>query len=90
MSVTLALLLVSERANKLFSRINPGCREQVVREIQCAVKEEEGEVVRVRGAGGREQRGRARIDHLPGVMDSAISGSGQRRRGVSDFCFSKS
>lgn len=36
------------------------------------------------------QRGRACIDHLPGVMDSAISGSGQRRRGVSDFCFSKS
>lgn len=37
-----------------------------------------------------EQRGRAHIDHLPGVMDSAISGSGQRRRGESDFCFSKS
>lgn len=47
-------------------------------------------MVRVRGAGGREQRGRARIDHPPGVMDSAISGSGQRRRGVSDFCFSMS
>lgn len=36
------------------------------------------------------QRGRARIDHPPGVMDSAISGSGQRRREESDFCFSKS
>lgn len=45
-----------------------------------------------RGAEGRRggQRGRARIDHPPGVMDSAISGSGQRRRGESDFCFSKS
>lgn len=43
---------------------------------------------RVREGGG--QRGKARIDHPPGVMDSAISGSGQRRRGESDFCFSKS
>lgn len=34
--------------------------------------------------------GRARIDHLPRVMDGAISGSGQRRRGESDFCFSTS
>lgn len=42
------------------------------------------------GEEGRVQRGRASIDHLPGVMDSAISGSGQRRRGESDFCFSKS
>lgn len=36
------------------------------------------------------QRGRACIDHPPGVMDSAISGSGQRRKEESDFCFSKS
>ena len=63
-----------------------------MKEIQCGVKEEEeeeGDVV-----GGRKeqegQRGRAGIDHPPGVMDSAISGSGQRRRGESDFCFSKS
>lgn len=28
------------------------------------------------------------IDHPPGVMDSAISGSGQRRGEESDLCFS--
>lgn len=33
--------------------------------------------------------GGARIDHPPGVMDSAISGSGQRRREESDLCFSE-
>lgn len=32
--------------------------------------------------------GRAGIDHPPGVMDSAISGSGQRRGEESDLCFS--
>lgn len=63
---------------------------------KCNVKEEEEEVEMwwEKGAGvegGAEgQRGRARIDHPPGVMDSAISGSGQRRREESDFCFSKS
>jgi len=53
--------------------------------------EEGGDVLRERNRGEKEgQRGRARIDHPPGVMDSAISGSGQWRRGESDFCFSKS
>lgn len=48
-----------------------------------SAEEEEGEE--------GEAAGRACIDHLPGVMDSAISGSGQRRREErSDFSFSKS
>lgn len=44
------------------------------------------------GKQGREGRGvvGTGIDLPPGVMDSAISGSGRRRREESDFCFSKS
>ena len=44
----------------------------------------------MRGGGGGGRGEGVGIDHPPGVMDSAISGSGQRRRGESDFCFSKS
>lgn len=48
-----------------------------------------GETSKGGGEGGRGREGRASIDHPPGVMDSAISGSGQRRRGESDLCFSE-
>lgn len=51
------------------------------------VKEKSGGRRGVQGWGGRVG---ARIDLPPGVMDSAISGSGRRRREESDFCFSKS
>lgn len=56
------------------------------------LRSEDDEVRATKGGerGGREQRGRARIDLPPGVMDSAISGSGQWRREESDFSFSKS
>lgn len=47
------------------------------------------ERVRERELKTGRRRGRAGIDHVPGVMDRAISGRSQWRREESDFCFSK-
>lgn len=62
-----------------------------VKKTQCEGGEG-GDVVKEKSGGVQGWGGRvgARIDLPPGVMDSAISGSGRRRREESDFCFSKS
>ncbi len=61
-----------------------------MKEIQCGVKQEVVEEKEEEEEEVDEEEEGAHIDHPPGVMDSAISGSGQRRRGENDFCFSKS
>lgn len=67
--------------NRLFSHITLASRRLDVKET--ALRRETWTWREKQAKGGR-----ARIDHPPGVMDSAISGSGQRRREGSDLCFS--
>lgn len=68
-------------ADRLFSHMMSACRRPAVKET--VGEEEDLYVVRETNEGGG-----AGIDHPPGVMDSAISGSGQRRGEESDLCFS--
>lgn len=69
---------LSSTVDRLFSHMMPA----------YAVKETVEEEEDLDAAGETNAGGRAGIDHPPGVMDSAISGSGQRRGEESDLCFS--